>query len=96
MNVFTTEPSAMMIYTINECIKKVIADGASNVIDRGYLERNYGGEGGDITIAKGYFNQIKADPELKGKFTDEVSYLKVETIQWLLDAFDIDTSQLLN
>ena len=92
-NEFRMQESRSMIRTINECIKKVIADGASNVIDKSYLASYYSS---DINTAKGYFAQIKANPELKSKFTDEVSSLKVETIQWLLDAFDIDASKLMN
>ena len=83
-----------MLNTINSCIKKVIADGSSNKIDRAYLASHYGN---DITSAKQDFATIKADPELKGKFIDEAgSNLHGETIKWLLNEFGIDTSELIN
>ncbi len=90
---FTMEESAMMIYIVKECIDKVIADGSSHVIDRDYLSATYGD---DIDEAQAYFNIIKDDPEKKAKFQDEAGYLRVGTIQWLLEAFNIDTSELMN
>ncbi|MBQ3181828.1 MAG: S-layer homology domain-containing protein [Clostridia bacterium] len=93
MNVFTTEPSALMMEKINQCIQLVIADGSSNVIDRGHIGRKYGED--YVNPAKGYFAQIKADPTLKATFQDEVANLKVATIEWLLNAFEIDASELL-
>ena len=93
ITVFTTEPSALMMEKINQCIQLVIADGSSNVIDRGYIGRKYGED--YVKPAKGYFTQIKADPTLKATFQDEVANLKVATIEWLLDAFNIDMSELI-
>lgn len=93
INVFSTEPSALMMEKINQCIQLVIADGSSNVIDRGHIGRKYGED--YVNPAKGYFAQIKADPTLKATFQDEVANLKVATIEWLLDAFDVDMSELI-
>ena len=91
---FTEVQFVSMLNTINQCIKKVIADGSSNIINREYLARTYPT---DISIAKGYFATIKADPALKAKFTEEAgTNLSVSTIEWLLNAFDIDSSELLN
>lgn len=91
MAYFTMEESAMMIYIVKNCIDKVIDDGATHLIDRNYLANTYGD---DIDEAKGYFELIKADPEKKAKFQDEAGWLKVGTIQWLLEAFGIDVEDL--
>ncbi len=96
---FKMEESAMMMYNIQLCVDEILAlydsVGITEEINKDYLKKYYCGyEGAYVDVAKEYFMIIKNDASKKAKFQDEVGDMRAGTINWLLEAFDVDISQI--
>lgn len=100
MQNFKMAESLTMMYSIKLCVDEIILQydtvGITEAIDKAYLKKYYSGyEDAYVDVAKENFMIIKNNASKKAKFQEEVADMRAGTINWLLDAFDIDKSEIL-
>ena len=83
---FPTLYPRKLINIIKECVDKTIKDGETELIDAAFVKTKYADE---INEAKGYYDIIMADNELKAEFQEALVCLNTETITWLAEEFGL-------
>ena len=87
---FPAGNQADFIQTVMNCIDKVIPYMGEKVIDSDFIRRTFPD---DVQTAKDLKDAIEAAGE-RDAFIDNLTWLKVNTLEWLLEAFEIDVNNM--